>query len=175
MKLHPLLCAVRHKFNVTKDDIIIMWAPGHKSIKGNKLANEEAQCAATHPSQSSCTLHLPIYLCCPLPSSVSALKQVNREISKNHWSKEWVKSPCFAKTKLFGLDKPSNIFIKLISHLSKCHVSMLIWLWAGHSSLRSHLHHIKKANSPYCSFCSTSQVVESVRHVLVECPQYAHE
>lgn len=175
MKLCPLLHAVHHKFNITKDNIIITWAPSHKNIKGNKLANKEAQCAATHPSQSSHALHLPTYLCCLLPSSVSALKQANRETSKNCWSKEWAKSPHFVKMKLFGLDKPSNIFIKLISHLSKHHVSMLIWLQTGHSSLCSHLHHIKKANSPYCSFCSTSQVVKSVRHILVKCPQYVHE
>lgn len=156
MKPHPMIRAAC-TFDITSNNIIITWASGHKGIKGTELADEEACCAASHTNHSSHPSHLPIFLWSPLPASASALKQANREHSKRQWAKEWMTSPWYDKAKLLKLDKPSNCFIKLSSHLSKCHTAMLIWLCTGHSSLHNHLHHLKKVNLSYCPFCTSVQ------------------
>ena len=132
MKLHLLLQGAKHKFGITSNDIIITWALGHKGIKGNELADQEAHCVASHTNHSSRPPHLPIFLCSPLPSSTSVLKQANREHSKRQLAKECMTSPCYDRAKLTRLDKPSNCFIKLTSHLLKFHTAMLIWLCTGH-------------------------------------------
>ncbi|KAF9245438.1 hypothetical protein BU15DRAFT_13391, partial [Melanogaster broomeanus] len=64
--------------------------------------------------------------------------------------------------------------VKNISHLTKRHISLLIWLRTGHISLNQHLHRIKKSDTPNCPNCEDDRQ-ETVEHFLLGCPQYAHE
>ncbi|KIK92607.1 hypothetical protein PAXRUDRAFT_49671, partial [Paxillus rubicundulus Ve08.2h10] len=63
-------------------------------------------------------------------------------------------------------------FLKLVSSLPKCHISLIIWLCTTHIALNKHLHHIKKSDSPLCPYCNK---IETVEHYLTSCPQYTHE
>ncbi|KAF8551746.1 hypothetical protein OG21DRAFT_1466738, partial [Imleria badia] len=43
----------------------------------------------------------------------------------------------------------------------------------GHCPLNSHLHRIKRSPSPHCASCPDE--IETVRHYLLDCPQFARE
>jgi hypothetical protein len=52
--------------------------------------------------------------------------------------------------------------------------SILFQLRSGHIGLNLHFFHIRKAESPSCPHCQ-GITVESVKHFLLVCPQYAQE
>ncbi|KIK75336.1 hypothetical protein PAXRUDRAFT_44459, partial [Paxillus rubicundulus Ve08.2h10] len=63
-------------------------------------------------------------------------------------------------------------FLKLVSSLPQCHISLIVWLCTAHIALNKHLHHIKKSSSPLCPYCNK---IETVEHYLTICPQYIRE
>ena len=65
---------------------------------------------------------------------------------------------------------PSNSFVKLTAPLPKKHIAMIIWLRTNHISLNLHLHRIRKADTPLCPHCKTT---ENLHHFLNNCPHYA--
>ena len=121
---------------------------------------------------------LPLFLRhVPLPKSISALRQKQKTSSKTHWADKWKKSPRHEKAKRLGLDVPCGAFIKLVSSLSKTHMSLLVWLYTGHISLNHHLHRIRISDTAACPLCSTelTPVPETTHHFILECPNYARE
>ncbi|KAF9232503.1 hypothetical protein BU15DRAFT_8806, partial [Melanogaster broomeanus] len=90
------------------------------------------------------------------------------------WAREWSTSPRHALASKWGADQPSNAFVKQVSHLTKRHISLLVWLRTGHISLNQHLHRVKNSETPDCPNCEDGKP-ETVEHFLLICPHYARE
>jgi hypothetical protein len=160
--------------NLTKSNITIQWVPGHENIIGNKKADKEARLVTTHPNHTSPNKRLPLYLHGnQLSSSISALKRAQCESSKARWTRLWVMSPRFQLMKKYDMNTPSNSFMKLVAKLTKCQISLFVWLCTNHISLNKHLHRIWKSDTPYCPHCTTT--IETVRHYILLCPHYSRE
>ncbi|KAG2062831.1 hypothetical protein BDR04DRAFT_980957, partial [Suillus decipiens] len=90
-------------------DLMVRWIPGHKGVKGNELADEEAKKAAEGSKRSSPKEPLP-----PspriekLPDSISALKQWHQTDLNPRWSEQWKKSPRYAKAMTIDASMPSK-------------------------------------------------------------------
>lgn len=155
------------QFNIT-----VRWISGHDGVEGNELADKEAKRAAEASTESSPRRHLPPYLRKGvLPSSISALRQAQKNESFERWNRFWKKSPRYERTDNLDPDILKGSFISLAQHLPKRHISMLLWLRTKHISLNQHLHRIGKSPSPNCPHCVDS--AETVLHFLLVCPQYA--
>ncbi|KAG2112530.1 hypothetical protein DEU56DRAFT_704753, partial [Suillus clintonianus] len=77
----------------------VRWISGHDGVAGNEVADEEAKKAAKSSEENSPKEHLPPYLRKGiLPSSVSALKQAQRQESSERWARHWLQSPRFQHT-----------------------------------------------------------------------------
>jgi ribonuclease HI len=154
----------------------VHWISGHDGVAGNEKADDEAKKAAESRGNNSSTRRLPPFLRKGvLPSSISALKQAQRQESSERWGRFWSKSPRHARTIQTdpNLTAASNSFTSLVQHLPKRHISLMLWLRTRHISLNQHLHRIGKSLSPNCPHCEDTP--ETVQHFLLSCPQYIRE
>ncbi|KIJ10229.1 hypothetical protein PAXINDRAFT_86367 [Paxillus involutus ATCC 200175] len=165
---------LRRRNKLTKADITIRWISGHDGVEGNKRADKEAKEAAKSRTNNSRRKHLPKFLQGdPLPLSISAVRQHQKDIMKKRWAKLWAKSPRFIHSASYDRNMLSGSYVKLISALPRRHASLLIWLRTKHIALNTHLHHIAKADTPYCPHCPG--IREDIPHFILKCPQYARE
>ena len=75
--------------NLDKKDVTIRWIASHKNVPGNEVADVEAKGAATDENSATPHRFLPTVLRTSLPISVSALKQVHRELMLAKWKDTW--------------------------------------------------------------------------------------
>jgi hypothetical protein len=150
----------RHNIRVT-----VQWVPGHKGVKGNKRADEQAKKAITEGSSDK--QQLPRLLRKMLPHSRSTAKWAFRETLKHNTQKLWQKSPRYARMKKTDPTTPSNKYLKLIANLPWKLASILSQLRTGHTLLAKHLHHIGKVDSPICPECQQGE--ETLQHFMLHC------
>ena len=150
----------------------VQWIPGHEEIHGNEVADAHAKKAAS--GKSSAKSSLPKALHNNLPLSVSSLRQAYLNKLQADAAKIWSKSK--RHERIVQLDrsmaKPRKHFLKLIQPLSRTQSSLLFQLRTGHIPLNSHLHRIKRSDTPFCPSCPNQQ--ETVRHFILECTAYSH-
>ncbi|KIJ11282.1 hypothetical protein PAXINDRAFT_26186, partial [Paxillus involutus ATCC 200175] len=80
-------------------DISVKWISGHEGVEGNERADKEAKTAAKGRANNSLRKRLPTFLReGPLPISMSAAKQEQKDITKKQWGRLWAKSPHYAHT-----------------------------------------------------------------------------
>lgn len=154
-------------------DLQIQWVPGHMDFAPNERADEEAKKAAQ--GKSSDKKDLPKFLRRqPLPASISALRQDFNEKLQKRWSRRWKKSPRYRKHHAIDNSSPSKKWLKLVDGLRRNQSSLSAQLRTGHIGLNHHLSRIKRSDTPFCPHCR-GITAETVRHFLLDCPEYAHE
>ncbi|KAF8835921.1 hypothetical protein BDN67DRAFT_866062, partial [Paxillus ammoniavirescens] len=76
--------------------ITVTWILGHDGVEGKESGDKQAKLAAKNPRNNSPAQRLPLFLCKGiLPSSVSALKQAQKDQLKTRWTLTWKQSPRF--------------------------------------------------------------------------------
>jgi ribonuclease HI len=151
-------------------DVEFVWTPGHEGIEGNENADKEAKRAAQ--GESSPLPNLPPFLRKkPLPTSISATRQVMKKRVKAAWKDEWSNSPRYARMNKIDYSLPSNDYLEIIDQLRRNQASLLTQFRTGHIPLNEILHRIKKVESPNCPHCGAG-VRESIFHYLLICPRY---
>ena len=150
----------------------VHWVPGHRDFEPNERADEEAKKAAQ--GESSDARLLPSFLRKRLPLSLSALRQENSSKLSKRWERRWKLSP--RETLLRSIDNtvPSKKYLRLIKNLDRRQASILFQLRSGHIGLNQHLFQIRRSETPSCPHCQ-GITVESVKHFLLDCPQYVRE
>jgi len=153
-------------------DLQLHWVPGHCDFKPNEMADEEAKKAAQ--GSSSDAKLLPSFLHKHIPLSMSALRQGNINKLKKRWERRW--KTLARENLLRSIDNtvPSKKFIQLTKGLDRRQASLLFQLCTGHIALNHHLFCIHKSETPACPHCR-GITVETVKHFLLDCPQYIQE
>lgn len=153
----------------------LAWVPGHCGLEGNELADIEAKEATK--SGSSGALSLPTYLRKALPASIAAIKQTFHKSISAQWTRQFESSPRYQRTIRIDEAGTKSKFMKETAEMGRCQTSILVQLRLGHIPLNQHLHRIRKVDVPFCPNCEKNgkQIVESVKHFILECPTYAKE
>jgi len=152
----------------------VRWISGHDGVEGNEVADREAKKAAEDHRNNSARKRLPPYLRKGvLPSSISALRQAQRQESFERWARTWKLSPRYERITSIDPKILTGSFLSLVKHLPKRHISLMLWLRTRHISLSQHLHRIGKSPTPDCPHCEGT--TETIQHFLLSCPQYARE
>ena len=146
---------------------------GHIGIKGNKEVDTKAKKVAA--GMTSSIENLLLLLRKKIKPNKSALKQQRRSRLKAQWSQEWKTSPRYNKTSAIDPSFSSSNFLKLISNdcLSRVDISCICQLQTGHISLNVYLARIGKVSDAKCLACG--HLKEDMRHLLIDCPAYAHK
>ena len=90
------------------------------------------------------------------------------------WRQCWKGSPRYAVLHPIDKSAPSKKFLRLVKGLDQRQASLLSQLRTGHIGLNRHLFQIRKVESPVCMHCR-GITVETVKHVLLDCPFYRRE
>jgi hypothetical protein len=90
------------------------------------------------------------------------------------WERRWKSSA--REPLLKGIDNtaPSKKYLRLIKNLDRRQASLLFQLRSGHVALNHHLFRIHRSETPSCPHCQ-GITVETVKHFLLDCPQYVQE
>jgi ribonuclease HI len=153
-------------------DLQMHWVPGHSGYERNEKADEKAKKAAQ--GLSSKAKLLPPFLRKRLPASVSALRQNFMASLLKAWKHRWKSSPRYVPLRSIDKSAPSKKFLGLLKGLDRHQASLLTQLRTGHIGLNHHLFRIRKVELPVCPHCR-GLTVETVRHVLLDCPFYARK
>jgi hypothetical protein len=153
-------------------DLQLHWVPGHCDYACNEKVDEEAKKAAQ--GLSSDAGYLPPLLRKCLPARVSALRQGFKTRLLKSWKRRWRSSSRYAQHRPLDKTAPSKQFLKLVKGLDRRQASLLTQLRMGHIGLNQHLFRIRKVEPPVWPHCR-GLTVETVKHVLIDCPFYRHE
>ena len=133
------------------------WVPAHKGVPGNELADTAAKAAGEQVPES----YQPI-----LRSSVCTKI---KELAMRHWEQAWEAAPHGRVTYLLE-PVPHKSVLQKHSVLKKPESSVLTQTRTGKIALNAYLFSIGRAEHPHCHHCPLTR--ETVRHVLMECPEY---
>ena len=154
-------------------DIILWWIPGHNGIEGNEKADSEAQLTSEGPEHNSAHQQLPEILHnSPLPHSVSATLQYQKQTMKTKWTKKLAESPHYEHLSQIDPKLLSSSFTKLTLLRTWWQTPILIWLHTNHCPINKYLKCITKSPSDSCPHCNKTP--EIIIHFLLNCPQYDH-
>jgi ribonuclease HI len=160
--------------HLNKCDLTLCWISGHSGIEGNEKADEEARLASTRPEHNSADHLLPDPLNKgPLPLSVPASLQSQRETTKVRWTTKLSESPCLLHMNRIDPKLPSSSYLKLTALMNKRQTAILMWLHTGHCPLNQYLKCITKSPSDKCIHCP--ETPEMVIHYLLRCPLYTRQ
>jgi ribonuclease HI len=151
-----------HQLRSEGTELTLYWVPGHMGIPGNEVAHNHARLATRnqqqrpppgwqHPRLKSTALRV---------GKATVLRERKRLLQQAEHGKQ-----------LYRLDQalPRNHMVKAYNSMSYEESRILVQLRTGHNGLHSHLHKIKKAESPQCE-CGLGE--ETVAHFLFLCPRW---
>ena len=151
--MHPIGKQILHLlFAASHKSVTFAWAPGHKNIKGNKLADTAAKEAA----------HLLPAPNIPLPLT-DARRLLKRSLYQR-WQQEWT---TLGHHHLQHIKPSIGLWKTALTSIPRRSQVVLNRIRIGHSLL-THVHLFKREPAPPCPFCS--QLTLSVLHLLEHCP-----
>jgi hypothetical protein len=154
--------------------VTLCWVPGHCDIHGNEEVDKQAKKASEGRHNNSLANHLPSLLQHgALPLSTLALIAAHRETTHARWGRLWRKLPRYNRINNINPKILKRSFIKFTAEFPKRLTGLYMALCSQHIPLNHHLNRIGKTPSPHCPHCPAT--VETVPHLLVDCPQYQRE
>jgi hypothetical protein len=147
-----------HFTTAWKPRVVFHWMPNQCDARGSELAHDLAQ-RATHPERQipTCTKLKPAAMRKP-------------EVLPNERRSRFEARQGGRYTKLLDRALPGRHTRRLYDRLRRDEAQILAQLRTGKNRLNSALYDIKAADSGKCEWCNQT---ESVRHFLIECPQWA--
>jgi hypothetical protein len=67
---------------------------------------------------------------------------------------------------------PHKSILRVYKGLIKPESAILIQCRIGKVALRKYLYDIKQVEDPYCQHCADDLIIETARHVLIDCPRW---
>lgn len=151
----------KHSLNnlANKNEVYLIWVPGHSNIAGNELADELARNGSGQQIQGP-EPFLPVALC-------TIKRELTNEVSTRcaqYWRSQ--SGATHAKACLAG---HSQKFTKQLLSLSRTDVRMVCAMLTGHGPFRKHLARIGvQTENVCCRFCEEED--ETGWHLLMACP-----
>ncbi|XP_048488717.1 uncharacterized protein LOC125491245 [Plutella xylostella] len=156
---HPLATEARSNLSCCKSQnktVNLFWIKAHAGLEGNEAADKLAKEAAKTLKRK------PHYEQCP----VSFVKQKIRMDSLAEWNRRYKSGTTASITKIFFPDA-----IDAYRTVRKIEINnVLTQVMTGHGGFSEYLNRFKCKESPSCT-CDPQQV-ESIPHLLFDCPVY---
>lgn len=142
-----------------RNQIALVWVPGHSGVEGNERADEMARVgSSTLAYGPDPQIPIPQSLC------VRALK----DWLKGKHAERWTEYAGGLHTKCF-LPMPNEKFSKALINMDRKRIARVVGALTGHCGLNSHLRKMRLSNTPECT-CGEE---ETGIHVICDCPKFS--
>ena len=141
-----------------KNEITLIWVPGHQNIDGNEKADELAKNGVLS-NDTPLDIKLPLR---------QYFKTYDKQL-KNVANTEYKNSTSSKITKIFFGEyehKKTDIILSL--ERNKC--KTLVGVITGHCLVGSHAHRLGLINNTWCRNCNEPDEEETVEHIICHCP-----
>lgn len=142
-----------------RNQITLVWVPGHSGVEGNEKADEMARIgSASHPCGPEPQIPIPQSLC------VRALKDLVKAKHVERWKayEGGMHTKCFLPT-------PSGKWSKELISMDRNRIRRVVGAITGHCGLNRHLRKMRLSNTSECT-CGLED--ETGIHVICNCPKF---
>ena len=147
-----------------RQQLNIVWIPGHQGVEGNERADKEAKTAAQSPEVSQRTRY---------PPQKSCSAQDIKAKAKVQWQKTWEAGATARHLRRILAREGAEAGPKLYNEIpNRESASTLVQLRTGHCRLNKYLYRMGKKDS---AMYECEQGEETVEHYLLECPKYREQ
>ncbi|XP_045179807.2 uncharacterized protein LOC123539306 [Mercenaria mercenaria] len=141
-----------------RNTVTVHWIPGHKGLKGNELADQQAKLAAKSMIDSTDEGT-------GMLDSRDAVR-IMKEKVKQKWNNKYIHSDKVDKTQEIYTSVGTRV---LFGEFSRNTFSIFNQMISGHCRLNHHMAKINVEQVPECDHCG---VAETVEHFIFDCERY---